>query len=51
MLDFYGEWHIIKVRKKERMILSIVLTKAKENPLTELPLQKGVFFLVLTGSA
>ena len=33
------------------MILSIVLTKAKENPLTELPLQKGVFFLVLTGSA
>ena len=33
---------------KERMILSIVLTKAKENPLTELPLRKGVFFLVLT---
>ena len=30
------------------MILSIVLTKAKENPLTELPLRKGVFFLVLT---
>ena len=25
------------------MILSIVLTKAKENPLTELPLRKGVF--------
>ena len=33
---------------KERMILSIVLTKAKENPLTELQLRKGVFFLVLT---
>jgi|UPI0002D2821E hypothetical protein len=30
---------------KERMILSIVLTKAKENPLTELPLRKGVFFI------
>ena len=30
------------------MILSIILTKAKENPLTELPLRKGVFFLVLT---
>ena len=30
------------------MILSIVLTKAEENPLTELQLRKGVFFLVLT---
>ena len=36
---------------KERMILSIVLTKAKENPLTERYLRKGVFFLVLTVSA
>ena len=33
------------------MILSIVLTKAKENPLTERYLRKGVFFLVLTASA
>ncbi len=33
------------------MILSIVLTKAKENPLLECQLQKGVFFLVLTVSA
>jgi len=31
--------------KKERMILSIVLTKAKENPLLECQLQKGVFFI------
>ena len=30
---------------KERMILSIVLTKAKENPLTERLLRKGVFFI------
>ena len=30
------------------MILSIVLTKAKEDPLSELQLRKGVFFLVLT---
>ena len=30
---------------KERMILSIVLTKAKENPLTERHLRKGVFFI------
>ena len=30
--------------KKERMILSIVLTKAKENPLTELLSPKGGFF-------
>ena len=35
--------------KKERMILSIVLTKAKENPLTELLSPKGgLLYLVLT---
>ena len=34
---------------KERMILSIVLTKAKENPLTELLSPKGgLLYLVLT---
>jgi hypothetical protein len=37
---------------KERMILSIVLTKAKEDPLPELLSPKGgLLYLVLTGSA
>ena len=31
------------------MMVSIVLTKAKENPLTELPLRKGVFLFSAYG--